>query len=365
MRRRLTSLSLSIAIIALGCQASPTPRPTIDASTDPAASASAVDATVVAVTPSSEPPPSSPLAEASSAIDEDVWSAMVQRLLDELGPALASQYDGVERRVLDRWFTAEGLASALEQDWRLRAAERGELVIDGRVQVRARTTILEDRAADPPRVDLEIGFVVEAPSSLIDPRTGSIVEWFDGPRYFGVTYALRYDAEVDGFRIVAVAPHGGQIPVRPSTVDAPTRCPGLDPEAPSSHPVASIVWCFGGDDGTLAPIQVVGSWERVPCGSTSARVLVTGWPIGTPRDVGAEVTFVRDPDREFDRIWPLDEPWEADAELPDDAFSTGLTDGEYEVWVSPSAGDAAVWVAVDDRFERWPRAGAWGVTDCN
>ena len=121
----------------------------------------------------------------------------------------------------------------------------------------------------------------------------------------------------------------------------------------------------GGEAGTLAPIQLVGSWERVPCASTSARVLIARWPIGTPRDIGDEVAFVRDPDADFDRMSPLDEPWEADAELPEDAFSTGLTDGEYEIRVSPSAGDAVVWAAIDDRFECWPRAGAWGVTDCN
>jgi hypothetical protein len=31
----------------------------------------------------------------------------------------------------------------------------------------------------------------------------------------------------------------------------------------------------------------------------------------------------------------------------------------------PSADGRAIWVVTGDRVERWPRAGEWGVTDCN
>ena len=46
-------------------------------------------------------------------------------------------------------------------------------------------------------------------------------------------------------------------------------------------------------------------------------------------------------------------------------YASNLTDGRVEIWVSPSAGDRAIWARIGDRFERWPKAGPWGVTDCN
>jgi hypothetical protein len=76
--------------------------------------------------------------------------------------------------------------------------------------------------------------------------------------------------------------------------------------------------------------------------------------------------FVRDPDGRFDRRWPLPMAYVADARMPRDAYSTGLTDGEFEIWVSPAADAKAIWARRGDRIERWPRAPEeWGVTDCN
>jgi hypothetical protein len=283
-----------------------------------------------------------------------------------LGAALVSQYDGVERDVLEHWFTPHGLTSALRQDWQLRDAERGELIVDGPVELRAWTTVLEDRAADPPRVDLELSFVVRPPSTLVDARTDVILERFDVPRYFGATYALRYEADAARWRVTAVAPHGGNLQLRPISVGPPVRCPGLDPDADSSAPVATIVWCIGGEDGTSVSVEQVASFEHVPCGETSARVLSTGWPIGAVRDYPSSVVdFVQDPNGEFAARWSLVDEFIRDDTVPADAYSTGLTDGRVEIWVSPTAGDRAIWARIGDRFERWPKAGPWGVTDCN
>lgn len=104
---------------------------------------------------------------------------------------------------------------------------------------------------------------------------------------------------------------------------------------------------------------------EVPCGETRASVLTVGWPIGSAIDDWDANEYVHDPDGGFDARWPLALAYDADATLPADAHTTGLTDGELEIWVSPTAGDEAVWVRHGERFERWPRAGAWGVTDCN
>ena len=298
---------------------------------------------------------------------DQTWDATITATVDGLSSALISQYDGVESEVLEAWFSPEGLESATIHDRQLRDARRAEVVIDGAVRLRAWQTVIEDREATPPRLDVALSFLVEAPSRVVDPGRGVVLERFDQRRYFGATYALRYVADQGRWRVTAAAPLvASTLSLAPAPVEPPVRCPGLDPSVDSRHPIATIVWCFGGEDGTLATVEQVASFEDVPCGGTAARVLSTGWPIGTVRDDPASVAdFVQDPKGEFEARWSLEDVYIADDTLPVDAYSTGLTDGLVTIWVSPSAGDRAVWARVGDRFERWPKAGPWGVTDCN
>jgi hypothetical protein len=132
-----------------------------------------------------------------------------------------------------------------------------------------------------------------------------------------------------------------------------------------ADPGKDRIWCFGGEDGTYADLKQRNLLVNVPCGETRASVFSVGWPAGSVIDHQARVEFVRDPDGGFDERWPLSEPYDPDATPPADAYSTGLTDGEFELWVSPSAGDARIWMRHGDRFELWPRAPEWGVIDCN
>lgn len=327
-----------------------------------------VDASADARSPSTtQPSPSvtAPATTLAKPYPEERWDAEAPAIIDAFAADLAGQYDGIDRAALDRWFTPDGLASAREQDWRLRAVLDREFLVDGDVVVRYGGTSRTALGADPPLVEVELAFVVEPTSWLVDADGGTVLERFDHPRYFGATYTMRYTQDTEQWRVTAVAPSAGDAWMGPEQPRSAARCPGLDPGADGGHPVASMRWCFGGADGTRAYSSQVLGWEHVPCGIGDVTVLTVGWPIGQPIDPFAVHAFVRDPDGEFGRTWPLDVPWQADVTLPDDAYSTGLTDGEYEVWVSPAADASAIWVRRDGRFERWPRAGEWGVTDCN
>jgi len=47
-----------------------------------------------------------------------------------------------------------------------------------------------------------------------------------------------------------------------------------------------------------------------------------------------------------------------DATLPDDAVSTGITNGRSTIGPSDGVGRRAIFIAVDGRVERWPRTWA-------
>jgi hypothetical protein len=281
-------------------------------------------------------PPASPPMTPSPPYPAERWERSSSAIIEAFAADLAGQYDGIDRDALDRWFTPEGLASALDHDWQLQAVLGGDLLIDGDVALRSGGTSREAFDADPPLVEIDLVFVIEPTSWLIDADSGAPVERFDHPRYTGATYALRYEVDTDRWRVTSVAATSRDAWVGPAQPRPPVRCPGLDPDAPASHPVATTVWCLGGNDGIRAYSSQVMGWEAVPCGATDVTVLTVGWPIGEPIDPYDQHAFVRDPDGDFDRSWPLEEPWDGAATMPADAYSTGLTDGEYEVWVSPA-----------------------------
>jgi hypothetical protein len=354
MRDRVLPAIMLVAIIVGACQSPASPPP-------------GTPVAQVSASPTLAPSPERTATIPTPSWTDEAWDATITATVDGLAAALISQYDGVEADVLDAWFTPDGLESAIEHDRQLRDARRHEVVIEGSIRLRAWQTVIEDRDATPPRLDLALSFLIEAPSRAVDPERGVVLERFDQRRFVGATYALRYETESGRWRVTAAAPLvASTLSLAPEPVGPPVRCPGLEPDADSSAPIASIVWCFGGDEGTLATVEQVASFERVPCGDTSARVLSTGWPIGTARDYPASFAeFVQDPKGEFATRWSLEDAYVADDTLPADAYSTGLTDGRVTIWVSPSAGDRAVWARIGDRFERWPKAGPWGVTDCN
>ena len=59
-------------------------------------------------------------------------------------------------------------------------------------------------------------------------------------------------------------------------------------------------------------------------------------------------------------------PLQRDTQLPKDAEDTGWTNGNVDLWVSPSNLDRGIYLVRGDVVERWARTtDSWGVTDCN
>lgn len=88
------------------------------------------------------------------------------------------------------------------------------------------------------------------------------------------------------------------------------------------------------------------------CGFDSARVLVVGWPLGTPFlpvDV-PDLEYVRDP---LD-VYDLGIGFEALDELPDGAVDTGYRREDTSLWMDPT--DPSSIYLVGEIIERWPLA---------
>jgi hypothetical protein len=103
-----------------------------------------------------------------------------------------------------------------------------------------------------------------------------------------------------------------------------------------------------------------------PCGRERVARIWIGTPVGERIDTADRHEYLRDPDGyALGEGW-IDQPWRGDDDPPSDARSTGWTNGNVELWVSPSEHERFVWLRRGSVFERWPRADSgWGVTDCN
>jgi hypothetical protein len=352
--------SLIAFALAAACQPSPSPSRLEAGSIPPSA------------VPTGSAPTSPPSTATTTSFDvagpfvADAYEyTVIENAVDTFATGLVDQYDGATAPGLARIFTQEGLAAAMSFDWRLRGAVREETWFRGDVRLRGFSTTREEGLARPPVLETNVGFVVDPGAELVDIKTGAVVQHWSERQYFAMLVALLYDATTAEWRAAAVSPavdwHQPD-----SRLPDPVRCPGLGPDLPDrADPKKGRTWCFGGADGTWAVPDQFNLLTRVPCGETRASVVSVGWPIGSAMDRWDIHDYVRDPLGEFEERWPLPQRYLADTKLPADAYTTGLTDGEFEVFISPEAGPSGIWVRHGDRFERWPRAGPWGVIDCN
>jgi hypothetical protein len=212
-----------------------------------------------------------------------------------------------------------------------------------------------------------IALVAEPGAELVDAKTGLVLQRWNERQHFAMEVSLQYNGQTGGWRAVSLGPPFEWHDDPPGLPAPAVKCPGLSRDRPDDADlVRGRRWCFGGSDGTLATREQVIVFDRYPCGTSRAAIMTLGWPVGAQVDHLDAYQFVRDPDGLFDRQWPLPIAYVADARLPRDAYSTGLTDGEFEIWVSPSAEAKAIWARHGRKFERWPRAPEeWGVIDCN
>jgi hypothetical protein len=211
-----------------------------------------------------------------------------------------------------------------------------------------------------------IALLIAPGAELVDAGTGETLERWPERQDYAMQVSLLFDVGLGIWRADQLGPPVEFADEVPGDPGPSVRCPGLGADrSDRADPVQGRPWCFGGSNGTLAYDTQVRLFARVPCGLTRASVLTLGWPVGSEADMFDPHEYVRDPDGSFDRTWPLAIRYRANTRLPGDAYSTGLTDGEFEIWVSPAAKAKAIWVRHGSHVERWPRAGEWGVTDCN
>ena len=81
--------------------------------------------------------------------------------------------------------------------------------------------------------------------------------------------------------------------------------------------------------------------------------MTLGRPVGDPIDPWTAGRYVRDPGGEV-----TEGGLRPDVAMPEDAVSTGITNGRATIWTSDSTGRKAIFVTVDGRVERWPRTWA-------
>ena len=128
----------------------------------------------------------------------------------------------------------------------------------------------------------------------------------------------------------------------------------------------SAPWCDEGGLGRSISSDQLVLLTRYPCDTGTAAVLNLGRPLGTSLDPLDRWEYVRDPAGEFLAQDWLTAPYDGHATLPTDATDTGWTNGNVDLWISPSDLDHAVYLVRGDVVERWPRAArSWGVIDCN
>jgi hypothetical protein len=117
---------------------------------------------------------------------------------------------------------------------------------------------------------------------------------------------------------------------------------------------------FKDERGWHLELHVINGAEH--CGWQSASFLTLAWPVGSDFRGGedgedAARSYVRDPEGVLAGDFGVPPP-DLAASLPGDASHSGYHRGDWQLWVSPSDIDEAVYlVAANGSVERWPRSG--------
>lgn len=286
--------------------------------------------------------------------------------------ALAALYAGGSISDSCEWFTASGLQSAITADARLREVTQGELRIQGDLVLRVAFENTYDLRNRPPVLPIDAVFDIASGATIVDPPTGTSTTTTSDQRV-----SLHIDFMFDGHqwradRVGPISADYADWAHLPTPLPLGAPCTGFnrDPaKAPFDDASGSgkRVWCDADGEGRIIrePDQLV-LFTRYPCGSGHAAVLAIGRPLGSPIDRLVRYEYVRDPVGEFLAQGWVTSPYVGDASRPDDAASTGWTNGNIEIWISPIELDQAIYIKRGSTFERWPRAAKqWGVTDCN
>ena len=251
---------------------------------------------------------------------------------------------------------------------RLRAVERGESLITQDHLLRVAFEGGYDLRDRPPVVPLDIVFDIPAgaetedvPSGETRTSTSTAREGFHADFMFD-GHRWRVD------RLGAIGEDYRRWVGLPSTPPPGMPCPEFvrDPKDSLFDEDADRRWCDAAGRGRAISHDQLDLFTRYPCDNGHAAILQIGRPLGAAMDPLVRWEYVRDPADEFlEQRW-LTERYDGDTESPDDAADTGWTNGNIDLWISPSDLDRAIYLVRNGTVERWPRATEqWGVIDCN
>ena len=265
-------------------------------------------------------------------------------------------------------FTDLGLATALLADEHLRAADQRERFVDGQLALRVAFEGSYDLRIKPPRVPIDAIFDMPAGATITDPASGDVARTTE-PERIGLGLTFVFDGHV--WRVDLVGPVSAEnagwaraaepVPPGPPCAGFVRSGPGA---AFDDH--ADRIWCTDDGGGRIIALpDQLSIVTRYPCGGHAA-ILSIGRPLGARIDPLVRWEYVRDPRNEFRRAGWLAARYNGDTVLPADARSTGWTNGNVTLWISPNDLDRGIYLVRGDTVERWARAAPqWGVIDCN
>jgi|tagenome__1003787_1003787.scaffolds.fasta_scaffold20695620_2 hypothetical protein len=317
-----------------------------------------------------------PGATLGPAFDEEVFVADEQETIgrtfvDELSRLYAGDADADPCRL----FTGRGLTRAAAADPRLATSLAGMSRTEGDLVFRRAIEGTYDLRQRPPTVPLDVVFDIPAGSVTTDPSTGTS-STSTAARRVALRVTFRYDGHrwlADDAQPVPPADAAGLALPTPITVDRACSRLRRDASGAGFDDNAGFgvgrdeqrPWCTLGGAGVQLTGDQVSLGTRFPCNQGRIADLHLGHPLGLPFDPLVTYEYVRDPNGEaLAQGWAA-EPWRAGVEVPPDAAETGWTNGNMDVWISPSEEERAIYVKVGGLFERWPRGDHVVVTDCN
>ncbi len=350
-------LLVTLSAVAAACSPAPPPTP------------SPGELTPIAVAPRCPDRPFDSAAPLGPEFDEDIFLRDESKVLaTDFLVGLAAIYAHPDAADVCRYFTERGWTTALAFDPRLRAVERGEAIVTQEHVLRLAIEGEYNLRNRPPVVPLEIVFDIPAGARTEDVTSGETRITTSTARE-GFHADLMFDGErwrVDQFGPLA---DDNRTWIALPTTPAPgPPCATFvhDPEGAPFDDSADRPWCDAAGRGRAISRGQVVLLTQYPCKRGKAAILHIGRPLGASLDPLVRWEYVRDPGDEFlGREW-ITAPYEDDATMPDDAADSGWTNGNIDLWISPSDLDRAVYVVRGDTIERWPRAvEQWGVIDCN
>lgn len=306
-----------------------------------------------------------PVSAADAEVEpRDVTPAEMQAVTETWVDALWSFYSTGETD-LSALATPNGLEELRAYDWRYRAVESGSMrFVEVHELVDTSGREPWEFGPDGEHIAFGVDFVVDvAPYAEADVAGEDMtIEIVTGRQRRIANAMFRREPGTETWLVDGVGPPADpDYTVGLEAPGAPRPCPRRSRVRSGSDPFLATPWCTAGGDGRSlvsgdsnrsGPPEII--VEREPCGpgSTSAHVMYVGSPPGAPIGSFESGDYVRDPQG----VMPGPKAYRRDVRLPRDAISTGITNGTATIWTIASVGQAAIFVQVGNRFERWPRS---------